>query len=422
MHGLKKWLALFTLSFGYASMYVIPYAKYVYYDPMMKALNCTNLQLGAMVSLYVTIGIFTFVPGGWVADRFSARKTIAISLIAQGLLTTWFALQMNLAVGWIVWICFGFTNCFAYWAAALKGVRLLGDKNDQGKLYGFFEAGYGLSSVIIGFIALAVFNRYVDQVAGFKTVVLVYSAFSILAGILTWVLYDDYMVETNEEKPKVGFKDVIFVLKQPIVWLIAIVICTTYGLYVGQTYLTPYLTAVVGITVTFSGALAIIRTYGVKLFAGPVGGFIADKWKSPCKVLTIGYVLIIVFLFAFLKLPSEPALGMVIMLMLLLAFVGAGMKGIMWSTVEESKVPRYYTGLAIGTASIIGYLADIVYGPLFGYWLDKYGNAGYNFMFAFLLATSVIGLAATVGILKTKKKAFIEVNTLPTLEDASQPR
>lgn len=411
MNSLKKWLALFTLSFGYASMFVVPYAKYVFYDPMMQALNCSNMQLGAMVSLYVTIGIFTFVPGGWVADRFSAKKTISISLVAQGLLTIWFGLAMNLTVGWIVWICFAFTNCFAYWAAALKGVRLLGDKNDQGKLYGFFEAGYGLSSVIISFIALGIFGRYVDQVAGFKMVVLVYSGFSILAGILTWLLYEDYMVETNEVTPKVGLKDVFFVLKQPVVWLIAIVIMTTYGLYVGQTYLTPYLTAVVGITVTFSGALAIIRTYGVKLLAGPVGGIIADKWKSPCRVLTIGYALIIGMLFIFLYLPSTPSLGSVIVLMLLIALVGAAMKGIMWSTVEEAKVPRYYTGLAIGTASIIGYLADIVLGPLFGYWLDNYGTAGYNYQFAFLIGMSVVGLAAAWGILKIKKKAFSSVDT-----------
>lgn len=409
MNTFKKWLALFVLSFGYASMYTVPYSKYVFYDPMMTALQCTNLQLGAMVSIYVIIGIFTFIPGGWVADRFSARTTISISLVVQGLLTIWFGLSMTLTVGWIVWIAFAFTNCFAYWAAALKGVRLLGDKNDQGKLYGFFEAGYGLSTVIISFIALGIFERYVDQVAGFQMVVFVYSGFSILAGILTWVLYEDHMVETNEGKPVIGLKDVLIVLKQPVVWLIAIVIMTTYALYVGQTYLTPYLTAVVGITVTFSGALAIIRTYGIKLLGGPAGGYIADKWKSPSKVLTIGYVLIICMLFVFLTLPSKPALGIVIVLMLLVALVGAGMKGIMWSTIEESKVPRYYTGLAIGTASIIGYLADIVLGPLFGYWLDTSGNAGYNYMFAFLIGISVVGLAAALGILKFKKTAFATV-------------
>ena len=309
MNSFKKWLALFVLSFGYASMYTVPYAKYVFYDPMMAALQCTNTQLGAMVSLYVFIGIFTFIPGGWVADRFSARTTISISLVVQGLLTIWFGMSMTLTVGWIVWVAFAFTNCFAYWAAALKGVRLLGDEHTQGKLYGFFEAGYGLSTVIISFIALGIFGRYVDSVAGFKMVVFIYSAFSILAGILTWVLYEDHMVETNEDKPVVGLKEVLIVLKQPVVWLIAVVIMTTYGLYVGQTYLTPYLTAVVGITVTFSGAPGDYPDLWIKLIGGPTGGYIADKLKSPCQVLTVGFILIIGLLFVFLIYPASRLWG-----------------------------------------------------------------------------------------------------------------
>ncbi|AET66796.1 sugar phosphate permease [Desulfosporosinus orientis DSM 765] len=407
MNNLKKWLALFALSFGYASIFMIPYAKYVFYDPMMKALNCTNLELGALVSVYVFVGIFTFVPGGWLADRFSARKIITISLVAQGIFTIWFGLAMTMTVAWIVWISFAFTNCFAYWSAVIKGVRLLGDEKNQGKTYGLFEAGFGLSSVIVGSIALAVFGRYTDQIEGFKMVVFVYSGLCILAGILTWSLYDEYMVETKEVAPKVGLKDVFYVLKQPIVWLIAIVIMTTYGLFVGQTYLTPYLTAVVGITVTFSGALSLIRSYGVKLFAGPLGGIIADKMKSPSRMLAVGYVIIMVFLVIFLNLSGEPSLNIVIALMMTIAVVGAGMKGVMWSIVTEANVPRHYTGLAIGTASIIGYLADIVLGPLFGYWMDTYGNAGYNYQFALLIGVCVAGFAAALGIIILKNKAFL---------------
>lgn len=418
MNVFKKWLALFALSFGYASMYTVPYAKYVFYDPMQTALGATNLQLGAMVSLYAFLGIFTYIPGGWVADRFSPRKTISISLALQGLMTTWFALNMNITVAWIVFVSFAFTNCFAYWAATLKGVRLLGSKDEQGKLYGFFEAGYGLSTVIISTIALGIFAKYVDQVAGFKMVVLIYSGFSFLAAILIWFLYEEHMEETAEEQVKPGLKEIVAALKNPSIWLISIVIMTTYGLYVGQTYLTPYLTAVVGITVAFSGGLAILRTYGVKLLAGPGGGWIADKIKSPCKVLVTGYILCIALLLAFYNLGGKPSIAMVMALMLVLAFVGAGMKGIMWSTVEESKIPRYYTGIAIGLASILGYMADIVYGPLFGYWMDNFGNGAYNYIFAFLIGSSVLGLVATLGILKLKQKAVADVEVPAVVKKA----
>lgn len=408
MNNIKKWLALFALSFGYASLYTVPYAKYIFYDPMIAALNCTNLQLGAMLSLYAFINLFTYIPGGWIADRFSARKIITVSLIAQGIITIWFALSMNLTVGWIVWMLFPFTGTFAYWAASLKGVRMLGSKEEQGKIYGFFESFVGLSNVVISFIALGIFARYLDQVVGFKTVILVYAGFNILAGILTWFLYEDYMTETISERPKVGIREILVALKSPLVWLVGIIVLTTYGLYVGLTYLTPYLTAVVGVTVAFSGALAIVRTHGVKLLSGPLTGFIADKIKSSSKIIVWGNIIVIGFLIGFLLLPNNPTIGLVMVLMLLVAFVGAGMKGIMWSTVEESRIPRHYSGIAIGIASIIGYLADMYMGPLFGYWLDVYGNTGYNYMFAFLIGQCIVGGLAAIGILVLKKRPSLE--------------
>ncbi|ATW28138.1 MFS transporter [Candidatus Formimonas warabiya] len=408
MNSIKKWLALFALSFGYASAFTVPYAKYIFYDPMMSALNCTNFQLGAMLSVYAFVNLFTYIPGGWLADRFSARKIITISMIAQGIITIWFALSMSLTVGWIVWCLFPLTGTFAYWAAVLKGVRLLGSKEEQGKIFGFFESLVGLSNVIISTIALGIFAWYLDQVAGFKTVIIVYAGFNILAGILTWFLYEDYMTETISERPKVGVKEVLAALKSPLVWLVGVIVLTTYGLYVGLTYLTPYLTAVVGVTVTFSGALAIIRTHGVKLLSGPATGYVVDKIKSASKILIWGNMIVIGFLVVFLNLPAKPAVVMVMVLMLLVAFVGAGMKGVMWSTVEESKIPRYYSGIAIGIASIVGYLADMYMGPLFGYWLDAYGNAGYNYMFAWLIGQSIVGGLAAVGILVLKRKPSLE--------------
>lgn len=415
MNGIKKWLALFALSFGYASIYLVPYARYIFYDPMMKALNCTNLQLGAMVSVFAGIGIATYLPGGWLADRFSTKKIITISLIVQGLLTIWFGLSMSLTVGWIVWVAFSFTSCFGYWAAVLKGVRMLGSKEEQGRLFGFLESGVGIWNVLIGFVALAIFDKYVDQVEGFKTVVLLYAGFTILAGILTWLLYDDYMTESQEdEKTKVSIKDVLVALKDPALWLIAAVVFTTYGMYVGLTYFTPYLTAVVGITVTFSGALALIRTHGVKFLSGPCSGFLADKVRSSCKVLIGGYGVSVLFIAVFLFLPDKPSVGLVMALMLTAAFIISGMKGIMWSTVEEAKIPRYYTGIAVGTVSIIGYLPDIYMGPLFGYWLDIYGNQGYNYMFMFLMGQCVLGILAAYGIIARSRKAGLQECTKNT--------
>ena len=52
----------------------------------------------------------------------------------------------------------------------------------------------------------------------------------------------------------------------------------------------------------------------------------------------------------------------------------------------------------MAVASMIGYLPDMIYNPLFGIWLDKYENAGYLYIFGFLAASGIVGLAAALYI------------------------
>lgn len=410
MNKFKKLLVLLLIAFAYASVFTLPYIRYILYDPMLEALNCTNLELGTMMTFFGLVCTISYIPGGWVADRFSAKKIMTISLIAHGILSFCFGLFMNIKVGYVIWALMPLSSTFAMWAACLKGVRMLGSKDDQGKTFGVFESCIGLCYVILYGVALALFARYVDQVAGFKMVVYVYAAANILAGILIWLLFDGSMEETITERPKINFKEVLAVVKKPHAWLLGIVVFSIYGVYVGLSYLTPYLTAVVGVTVTFSGILAIIRTDGVKMLSGPAAGVIADKVKSTAKIVIVGQILVICLLLVFLNVPDNPSIAMIMALMLLIAFVVGGIKGIMWSAAEELKIPASYTGIAVGIASIIGFAPDMIVSPLFGYFLDTYGNAGYNYMFTFMIGVAIVGILAAGWTLVLKRKpAFEEI-------------
>ncbi len=77
--------------------------------------------------------------------------------------------------------------------------------------------------------------------------------------------------------------DFITVLKSPNTWLVGISIFCVYSFTVTMSYFTPYITSVLGGSVALSGALAIIRQHGLKLFGAPFGGYCADKLKSPTK-------------------------------------------------------------------------------------------------------------------------------------------
>ena len=405
---MKQILSLFALGMGYAAIYLIPYVKYVYNDVMMEVLGATNAQLGWLVSMYAAVCILWYIPGGMLADRFSAKKIIMLSLFATGLLCLWFVSTLTWKTAVITWFLLSITTASAYWPAVIKAVRMVGRADEQGKLYGFFEGFCGLGSTLVAFLGLFIFARFNDNVAGFKAVIISYGLMNILGGLLTLFFYDENLVDAGEEvqeeeNSKISLKDIVYVLKLPQVWVVSIVIFCSYGLYVGQTFLMPYSTNVLGLAVTFSGFLAIFRTYGLRLVGGPVGGVLANKAKSTSKVLLALFPIVGVLLASFLFIPAN--VNLVITLILVVGFFTAIMKGIFWSTVEEAGIPRRVAGTTVGITTIIGFLPDSVLNPLFGTWIDKYGNDGYTYMFIFLAGMCLVGLIATLGVVYYDKKS-----------------
>lgn len=402
---LKQYIAIFALAVGYSSIYLIPYVKYVYYDVMMQVLNTTNEQLGWLVSMYAMVCILWYIPGGYLADKFSAKQTIAVSLASTGLLCFWFVTSLTWKTAVIVWFLLSITTASAYWPAVIKAVRLTGTKEEQGKVYGVFEGFCGLASTVISLLGVFVFSRFSNDIAGFKSVIIFYGAMNILSAVLTYFLYEETMTDNdleNAKSDKINLKDIGYVLKLPQIWIVSILIFCAYGLYVGQTFLTPYTTNVLGVTIGFSGLLAVFRTYGLRLLGGPIGGLLSEKVGSTSKILKVLFVIVGIMLASFLFVPSSA--NLIITLILVVGLLTAIMKGIFWSTVEEAGIPRRVAGTTVGITTIIGFLPDSIFHALFGNWLDRFGNKGYNYIFIFLTIMCVVGLLTSIGVLYYGKK------------------
>lgn len=406
MKNVKKYLAILSLSLGAGAIYTMPYIKYVFYDALIESMNITNQQLGFLLTLYSTSCILLYIPGGWVADRFSTRKILSISLFATGLLSFWFAFSLDYKTSIIIWLLFGFSTGFAYWAASIKAVRLVGDENEQGKMYGLFQGLEGLVLAVGSFISLGLYSRYNSSVESLKAVVMFYGFLNLFAAVSVFFLFKDNEGQTADghAMEKVNIKDIINILKRPQTWLVSIIVFSSYGLYSGQTYLTPYLTDVLGLTVVFSGFIAIFRTYIIRFLSSPLGGYVADKAKSVSKTLIVGYILTILLLAGFIVMPTGVQAGFTIGLMLVAAIITFAIYGIMWATVEEANIPRHLTGITVGIASIIGYLPDSFMHTLFGNWLDNHGSKGYDYIFIFLIGLSAVGGLCSYLIYKEKRK------------------
>ena len=406
--NLKKYLSIMILAFSASSIYLLPYVKYVFYDAQLEAMGISNTQSGMLLSVYALGCMFLYIPGGILADKISAKKGLIISLVGTAILTVIYGLTLSYGVALVTWFLMAVSTGFVFWTALMKTISLIGESNEQGRMFGIYYFCYGIIASIFNFITLKVNNLGADTKQGFVYVVLTYAVINIIAATLVLLAVpndtkDKISSETDKEKEKFDMSQVVSLLKNPVVWLFSIVIFSGYSLYSSSSYFTPYLTNVIGVSAEQSGILSIIRTYLFQILA-PIGGYFADKvFKSSSKWFMIVFAALTVFYVGIIFLPSGVNVTLVTILSLIPGVLAMLIYGIVFSIIGETKIPASVRATAVGIASIIGYSPDLFMSALFGSWLDKLGNAGYNAIFSALAVIGTVGFLSALLIRKRTK-------------------
>lgn len=380
----------------------------MYYNPteLVTALGTTNEGVGFLLSLYAVMNTVTLIPGGYISDKYSMKKIIVISSVGTGLLNLLLAYNQSFSVAVVVWILLGFTTIFAFWGAVIKAIRLLGDEDEQGRLYGFYAGFQGVINTVAAIGATYLISLSPDPSIGLKYVLIFYAVLCIGAAIVFQFMYPSELDERDEEETvePISFSDILVVLKMPATWILSFLIFSIYGVFSGSTYFTIYVTDVLGIAGISAAIITIFRTYIARAVFAPVGGMVTDKTKKLPRdiglfsLITAG--LILVLLLFGTNLPNFAIVGII-----LASAITIYMNfGIMWAAAEELRIPRHLYGTVIGVASIIGYAPDLFMNTMFGSWLDQYGAEGYTPIFMFLIGLAMLGVATAFVISRVSKK------------------
>lgn len=391
----NKWLLLTLLCFAGAMVYTFPFLRYSYYDTMREALGVSHTQMGLMQAVNGVAATLGYIPGGWLADRYSPRKLLAISLIATGLSGFYFSTFPSYVGGLILYGFWGVSTLILFWAPFIKATRSLGPDSEQGRLFGFLEGGRGVWGFLIGMITLLVFQKMGEGPQGLMWVINISAVVTIAAGLSIWIVFED---PAYEETPESALKYFRGALKTPQVWIIGLIIFCGYGLFASQSYITPYMTGVMGAVVSYGVLMGILRTYGTQAVSAPLSGMIADKLGGPTIVIGTAFLISALCMVLLLMVPAKAQnLLIVSNIMILLALCVFALRGNFYATFAESKVPVQTMGTAVGVASFIGYLPEGFTYPLIGYWLDTHpGLPGYQITFSYMLAISLVGILAAL--------------------------
>lgn len=393
----RKYMSIFALGLAGGSIYCLPYIKYILYDAQIQAMGITNTQSGMLMTMYTIGNMVLYIPGGILADKISPKKGITVSLVATTIIGLIFSFYHTYTLGLITWIAFSFSSAFIFWSALLKAVRMIGTEKEQGFIYGCYYACNGISSTLTNIFAMKMYGfAGGDVVLGFKYACIGVAIVPTIAAVMLWFLLDDSKATAVDDIDKFHFNDVFKLLKNPVVWIVSLIVMIGYGFYTGSSWFTPYLTAVRGISPEDSATISIIRN-NLLLLLAPVGGLIADKiFNSTTKWASTAFVILAVLYIGAMMLPSTISPSVASLYTLLPGIMGTMMYGVIWSTMEEVGIPKKMAATAIGIASIIGYLPDSIYNLIFGYFIDKQGDAGYTSIFIFFIVTAFIGAILSI--------------------------
>jgi len=400
----RRYFNLFILAWGSGFIYLLPYLRYQFYEPLQKALAVDHTHFGLSMSTYGIVAMLTYWPGGWLADRVSPRKLLTISYTMTGLVGLYFSTFPSFAMGVVVHGLWGMSTTLTFWAALIRTTKDMAGEEEQGRFFGLLEGVRGLISTLAAFGVAAVFASFSDEIQGLRWAIIIMGLGCLSAALLTWFSFKD----PKEIIPNPSLmKDIAATVKMPMVWAVAFIVFSCYScmVLVGG-YAPAYTTDILMISAAATAFYAAIWNYGCQFLAGPVGGLIADKIGSRPKVTFVLYILLAATALGLFLIPADPALKTLIVLVVIMSFAAMyAIRGVYFALIEDLKVPAAISGGAIGMASMVGFTPDAFMYTLAGWILDNNpGAGGYKILFGMGFGLALVGVVASFLVLRHVKK------------------
>lgn len=422
---LKKNIAtLLILTISGAMVYSLPYFRNYYYDAFLESFNITNTQMGLLGSVFGGFSIIAFFLGGFCADRWPAKKLLPLSLFATGGMGLLLLLKPPFWAIFLIHALWGITAILTFWSALIKALRSIADEDEQGKVFGFFEGGRGITNMVQSALVLGMFGFLSSKINtnfALMTVIVVYSAINIILGILVIIFYKEEKFE-RQTGALINVPAMKRLLKMPTTWLHVIIIFCSYAICCSYFYITPYATAVFGATAVVGAAMGYFSQY-----CRPIGCFVAgmaaDKIGSS-KVCAISYAILVVGLIGVIFTPGKPS--MIFMLLVFCAAVYASMYGCQsmhFAIMEEGDYPMEITGTANSILTPLGYSVELFAPMVAGLCIDHWAGAtGYKVFFGILTVLAAIGFIATLLWMAKTKDRRMEIEATKKAKAAAKAK
>ncbi|MGK0298647.1 MAG: nitrate/nitrite transporter NarK [Gammaproteobacteria bacterium] len=392
-------------------IFSLPFHVPRYFRPtVLDVFELSNTSLGDIFAIYGITAMLAYFPGGAIADRYSAKKLMTISLIATsigGLYMAQIPDETGLRVLYAYW---GITSILLLWAALIRATRDWGGNLAQGKAFGLLDGGRGFVAAAAASLAVIIFSQLIpaaldsvnntDRTHALQAVIYLYTILTLASGLLIWFFIPD--VKNHTPPLKNSIHDMQSVLSKRIIWLQSIIVICAYCGYKGIDNYALYAVEVLDMNEVESASFTSLSAY-LRPLAAITAGFLVDKFCAS-KIIKYGFLLLVISYFVLAISTPSSFLLYIIYTNLIVTFIAVfAIRGVYFALLEESNISKNITGTAVGLISVIGFTPDVFFASIAGRLLDANpGIEGHQHFFILLTVISVIGMITTIFFARKK--------------------
>ena len=321
------------------------------------------------------------IPGGWLADKFGAKRVLLMAVIMWSIFTGLTAVAWSLTAMIVIRFLFGIGEG-GFQPASSKIIATIFPKEERGRAMSIMLTSGGIVSLIVPLLA-----AYLLGTIGWRMMFIIIGAIGAIIAFLYWKyikLPQEQTVNNESVSTKVNLKELF---KTPLMWNLIIAYFCIYAVNWGLvSWIPTYLQKNRGLDLmsigwaqTIPAITTIIGVYG--------SGFIIDKLpRGMDKILgSISCAIIGILLYLMFTAKSVTLfIGYQTVVSLFIAFVIT-----LLPAIVLKKLPSSITGSAMGVANTGGQLAGFVTPMAIGFMVDAF-NGSFDAAFWMLIGFAAI--------------------------------
>ncbi len=331
------------------------------------------------------------IPGGWLADKFGAKRVLLMAVIMWSIFTGLTAIAWSLTAMIVIRFLFGIGEG-GFQPSSSKIIATIFPKEERGRAMSIMLTSGGIVSLIVPLLA-----AYLLGTIGWRMMFIIIGAIGAIIAFLYWkyikLPQDEAAIAGTENTTnKVNFKEL---LKTPLMWNLIIAYFCIYAVNWGLvSWIPTYLQKNRGLDLmsigwaqTIPAITTIIGVYG--------SGYIIDKLPKGMEKVLGSISCAVIGLLLYLMFTAKTVtlfIGYQTVVSIFIAFVIT-----LLPVIVLKKLPSSITGSAMGIANTGGQLAGFVTPMAIGFMVDAF-NGSFDAAFWMLIGFALICIVSLVTL------------------------